>query len=102
MIKQPFYNVEETINWLIVSNETKGAHSSRREYERPCETNDIVIVAKRLKQNGNITAGQYLIFDRLINGQISRIPEKLIGKYNDFLQKLDKELRKKNIITMEA
>lgn len=98
MIRQPFYDAEETINWLIVSNETKGAHSSRREYERPCETNDIVIVAKRLKQTGKITAGQYLIFDRLIKGQISRIPEKLIDKWNDFVLKLDAALVEKQII----
>lgn len=98
MIKQPFYDAEETINWLITSNETKGAHSTERKYDRPCETNDIIIVARRLKQNGKISAGQYLIFDRLINGQISRIPEKLIDKWNDFVVKLDVALREKNIV----
>lgn len=98
MIKEPFYDAEEVVQWVSDSNRMRGAHVSNRVYDRPCEVSDILIVAKRLKTTGKINTLQYVMFNKMIHGELEYIPDRLYGKWKDFLSKLDMALRAKQII----
>lgn len=98
MIKEPFYDAEQVVQWVSDSNRMKGVHQDNRIYDRPCEVSDIYITVKRLKMSGKINAIQYLLFDKLTRGEIDYVPDRFYDKWKDFLSKLDMALKTKNII----
>lgn len=98
MMTEPFYDAEEAIMWVYRSSRDKGFYHLSGKVKRPCETSDIVVIAKRLKAEGKITAGQYLIFDKFVKGEIQGIPSGLFDKWNDFVSKMNEALVLKNIV----
>lgn len=95
----PFYSAQEAIQWVFNSSRSSPTfRTSRSKIKRPCETSDIIITAKHLKERGEITAGQYLMFDKFVRGDVKKFPDSLAEKWKDFLSKMNNALIKKNIV----
>ena len=98
----PFYSAQEAVQWVFNSRRSSSAFvKSRSNIKRPCETSDIIITAKHLKERGEITAGQYLMFDKFVRGEVRKFPDSLAIKWKDFLSKMNDALIKKNIVMGE-